>query len=167
MNPEENKKKQLNYYSLLLLILGIILLNIGAFCKPLLLYHISSAIWTTVINILGWPWWYGPILIMTGWFLWGWYGIYRGFKKNTLDEYDMILAARYMRMSFFVGICMWGYLFLYLSGRLTEIHKSMVMLFRFGVWSISSLSLFFTILFVFGITVFFVVQWVIMRFFED
>ena len=46
---------------------------------------------------------------ITVWFLLGWRKIYLGFKENSMDEYETALAARYMRMTFFVVVTIWAW----------------------------------------------------------
>ena len=48
---------------------------------------------------------------ITVWFLLGWRKIYLGFKENSMDEYETALAARYMRMTFFVAVTLWAWAF--------------------------------------------------------
>ena len=92
--------------------------------------------------------------------------LYRGFKEETLDEYDMALAARYMRMSVFVTLTAWLCYVVARPSVYEQIRLAIDRMFRLGVYSAGWLTLVLLGVALVLTTAYFLIRWIMLRFFK-
>ena len=89
-----------------------------------------------------------------------------GFKEETLDELDMALAARYMRMSVFVTLTAWLFYVVTRPSIYEQIRIAMDRMFRLGVYSANWLAFFLLGIALVLTTLYFFIRWILLRFFD-
>lgn len=146
---------------LLIAVVGVIFIGLAIFGDPRSLER-----WFAFMNVKKWDITLVFPIVLTGWFTFVWYRIFVGFKEETLDERDMALAARYMRMSVFVTLSAWLFYIVTRPSIYEQIRIAMDRMFRLGVYSASWLTLFLLGIALVLTTAYFFIRWILIRFFD-
>ncbi len=141
--------------------IGVILIGMAAFGDPSSLER-----WFAFMNVKKWDITLVFPIVLTCWFAFVWYRIFMGFKEETLDDRDMALAARYMRMSVFVTLTAWLSYVVLRPSVYEQMRLALDRMFRLGVYSAGWLTLFLLAVALVLTTVYFVVRWFLLRFFN-
>ena len=143
----------------LLFLLGGLLLLLSCFAQFL---------WNSVSGLRGVNWTvFGVIaLIASILFIVGWIRIYRGFLAQSLDEYDEAVAARFMRMTSFLVVFLWVLAYIKSDAVWRSFVTAYLKFVKFGQINAGTLFCFVALLLLATATVYFIVRWVMLRFFE-
>lgn len=85
-----------------LALIGCVLIALGLFGSPELIGKLKRIrmSWSPLISVA-----------VTLWTLMGWLKIYLGLKRGTMDDYELALSSRFMRMTFFLTTSCWCWTF--------------------------------------------------------
>ena len=145
----------------LISLIGVVFIGLAIFGDPRSLERQFA-----FLNVKNWDWSLVFPIALTCWFAFIWYRIYCGFKEETLDDRDMALAARYMRMSVFVTLSAWLFYVVTRPSIYEQIRIAMDRMFRLGVYSASWLTLFLLGIALVLTTAYFFIRWILIRFFD-
>lgn len=155
------KRAKESWDVVLVAVVGIVFVGLALFADPRSLER-----WFAFMNVKKWDITLVVPIVLTCWFAFAWYRIFRGFKEETLDEYDMALAARFMRMSVFVTLTAWLSYVVLRPSVYEQMRLALDRMFRLGVYSAGWLTLFLLAVALVLTTVYFVVRWFMLRFFK-
>ena len=155
------KRAKESWDVVLVAVVGIVFVGLALFADPRSLER-----WFAFMNVTKWDITLVVPIVLTCWFAFAWYRIFRGFKEETLDERDMALAARYMRMSVFATLTAWLFYVVTRPSIYEQIRIAMDRMFRLGVYSANWLAFFLLGIALVLTTLYFFIRWILLRFFD-
>jgi hypothetical protein len=99
-------------------------------------------------------------------FVVGWIRIFRGFLAQSLDEFGQAVAARYMRMTSFLAVSLWVLAYITSDAVWLNFVTAFLKFVRFGQFNAGTLFYFVALALLASATVYFIVRWVMLRFFK-
>jgi hypothetical protein len=160
-NEQESSGKQLKnaVFENLFLLLGGLLLLLSYFAEPL--WKCVSALGAVNWSVFGAIAFVASILFVVGWVR-----IYRGFRAQSLDEYDQAVAARYMRMTSFLAVSLWVLAYITSDAVWLNFVTAYLKFMKFGQFNAGTLFRLVALVLLASATIYFIVRWVMLRFFK-
>lgn len=120
----------------------------------------------STLDFVSWSVFVKIALIATVLSVLGWIRIFWGFLAQSLDEYDEAVAARFMRMTSFLVVFLWVLAYIKSDAVWRSFVTAYLKFVKFGQINAGTLFCFVALLLLATATVYFIVRWVMLRFFE-
>ena len=95
----------------------------------------------------------------------GWIRIFYGFLSKSLDEHETALAARFMRMSFFITLSLWTAAYAFSDAMREKLYFGWLSMSKFGKFDGTFLTESVCLILLATATAYFVARWAEMKFF--